>query len=284
MNNNQHYSIGLSGKEYLTINNGVYTHSEIMEDGCTRIIECNSVDKGMKVMRSNKDLSEWTEMDLKELKRSDIIDISENGERWEGDSFNGLPVGYGCIYSTENHLVYNGFMIGSTKIGFGTIFYEDVGIVEYSGSFYQNKRFGYGKLYDKKNNLSYQGEWVNDKPFELENIRMDNELKEENIHFGIRELIIEDDCESDIQCFKVKNLNHLDKLIIGNKCAFSDVCEFVIENCDKLTEVNIGFGCFTCKCNGNFVIENCKKLNQLTVKRMSFNNFKGELLLNSIIL
>ena len=255
-----------------------------MEDGCTRIIECNSVDKGMKVMRSNKDLSEWTEMDLKELKRSDIIDISENGERWEGDSFNGFPFGYGCIYNKENHLVYNGFMIGSTKIGFGTVFYEDVGIVEYSGSFYQNKKYGYGKLYDKKNNLNYQGEWVNDKPFELENIRMDKELKEENIHFGIRELIIEDDCESDIHYSRVKNLNHLERLVIGNRCAFSDVCEFVIENCDMLNEVNIGFRCFTCKCNGDFVIENCKKLNLLIVKKMSFNYFKGKLLLNSMIL
>ena len=66
--------------------------------------------------------------------------MSENGERWEGDSLNGKPYGYGCIYNSENQLVYKGFMYNGKKVCYGTEFFGDIGIVEYQGDYYEDKK------------------------------------------------------------------------------------------------------------------------------------------------
>ena len=48
------------------------------------------------------------EIDLKELIKGDTIDMKENGCRWEGDSLQHKPFGYGCIYNSENQIIYKG--------------------------------------------------------------------------------------------------------------------------------------------------------------------------------
>ena len=42
--------------------------------------------------------------------------MSISGERWEGNSLNGLPFGYGCVYNSENQLIYEGFMFNGMKM------------------------------------------------------------------------------------------------------------------------------------------------------------------------
>ena len=64
----------------------------------------------MKVKSRDEECSEWIEMNLNNLKRGIVIDLNEKGDRWEGDSLEGIPFGYGCVYNSENQLIYKGFV------------------------------------------------------------------------------------------------------------------------------------------------------------------------------
>ena len=129
----------------------------------------------MKVRERREESEEWNEIDLSGLKHHDVIDLNEKGDRWEGDTLNGNPYGYGCLYNSENQLIYSGFIFEGLKVCYGTELYGDVGIVEYEGDFYKGNRYGNGKLYDKKNELIYEGKWYMNNPLELYSLRVDRE-------------------------------------------------------------------------------------------------------------
>ena len=188
----KYYPFDTSGCSYLSINNSIYVHSELLSDYSIRVIECDIQEKSMKVKTRNKNSSEWIEMNMDSFIKNDIVDLNENGTRWEGDSLNGSPFGYGRIYNSENQLIFKGFVFEGMKVCFGEEYYGDIGIVEYEGNYYKNMKNGYGKLYDKK-----------------------NELYENSIHFGIHELIIGDNCECSISDLILIGFNHLRLLEIG---------------------------------------------------------------------
>ena len=158
---------------WLKVNGNKYYQCEELENGIIREIECDIEEKWMKVRERKDENEEWNEIDLNGLKHHDVIDLNENGDRWEGDSLNGNPFGYGCIYNSENQLKYTGFMFEGMKVCYGIEMYEDVGIVEYEGGYYVNARCGYGKLYTNDNKLKYEGEWQDGNPNDsgLENLR-----------------------------------------------------------------------------------------------------------------
>ena len=234
----KYYRFGYSGCNFLAVNRSVYTQSELLSDGIIREIQCDKDDKWMKVRERKAKNEEWIEISLDELKHHDIIDLNENGDRWEGDSLNGSPFGYGCIYNSENQLIYSGFIYEGLKVCYGIVFYGDISIVEYEGEFYKGMRYGNGKLYDKKNELIYEGEWYMNNPLETSSVKIDRELKEEDIHFGLEELEIGDDCLDNIECFKLIGYDHLKKLIL-HKNRIKNMNCFCIEDCNEL--VNIEF-------------------------------------------
>ncbi len=94
--------------------------------------------------------------------------------------------------------------------------YGDNGIVEYEGEYYNNKRFGYGKLYNKKNEIVYEGEWYNDRPI-TDTLKIMNTLKEEDVHFGLKEIILGNGCLSDNTVICLVDMNCLNKLVVGKK-------------------------------------------------------------------
>ena len=270
-----YYPMGLSGMDYLSLQETVYYHSQVLPHGIIRLIECDNQEKSMKVKTRGRDTSEWNEMQLNELQKEDIVDLNENGERWEGDSLNHIPFGYGFIYNSENQIVYEGFVYGEMKVCFGTEFYGDVGSVEYVGNYYRNKRNGYGQLYDKKNELIYEGEWFNDDIFDISNTRIvvNDVITEELIHYGIEELIIGNDYKITMDFFVLNQFAKLKRVIIGENC-FNEVREFRIENCNELIELKIGD--VVKKYNNeesddlynnpsSFSIKNCDHLNEILI-------------------
>ena len=236
-----YYPFGYSGKQFLESNNTRYIHSELLPDNSIRVIECDIDEKWMKVKSRVGKCSEWNEMNLNNLQRCDIIDLSEKGDRWEGDSVEGIPFGYGCEYDSENQLIYKGFVFEGMKVCYGIVFYGDIGIVEYEGEFYKGNRYGNGKLYDKKNVLIYEGEWANNNPFELYSLRIENELKEEDIHYDLEELEIGENCGNDLKYFKLIGFDHLKKLIF-HKNSLKNLNSLVISNNNELTIIEIEDG------------------------------------------
>ena len=128
----------LSGLNYLSKQNNCNIHSQVLPNGIIQSNECDSQEKSMKIMIGSQYTSELNEIQLFKLQKGDIIDMNEKEERWEVDSLNHIPFGYGCIYESRNHLLFNVFMFKRIKLCFGTIFFGDVGIVEFELNFYWN--------------------------------------------------------------------------------------------------------------------------------------------------
>ena len=236
----KYYRFGYSGCNFLSVNRSDYIHSELLPNGIIREIECDKNDKWMKVRERKEENEEWSEIDLSGLKRGITIDLHENGERWEGDSLNGSPFGYGCLYNSENQLIYSGFIYEGLKVCYGIEMYGGISIVEYEGEFYKGMRYGNGKLYDKKNELIYEGEWANN-PLELYSLRVENELKEEDIHFGLEELEIGENCCNDLKCFKLIGFDRLKKLTL-HKNSLKNLDSLVISNNNELEIIEIEDG------------------------------------------
>ena len=125
-----YYPFGYSGYQFLESNNTHYIQSELLPDNSIRVIECDIDEKWMKVRERKEKSEEWKEIDLSDLQRCDTIDLSENGDRWEGVSLNGNPFGYGCVYDSDNQLIYKGFVFEGMKVCYENVFYGDTGIIE----------------------------------------------------------------------------------------------------------------------------------------------------------
>ena len=65
---------------------------------------------------------------------------------------------------------------------------------------------------------------------------VEKELKENDIHYCIEELIICDNCECGIKEMKLNGFNHLKRIEIGND-SFEDVKSVAIMNCNELQEI-----------------------------------------------
>ena len=296
MNNNpsrlSYYQLDNSGLNYLSIQENRYCHSELLESDTIRIIECYIEEKWMTVKEKHIESVEWNEIDTYELQHGDIIDLSDQGDRWEGNSLNGNPFSFGCIYNSENQLVYKGFIYEGLKVCYGIEMYGDISIVEYEGSFYKGMRYGYGKLYNKKNELVYEGEWFNNKSIMERSITI-NQIKNSNIHFGIEELTIGTDCLLPLPTFRLFRYNHLKKVEIKENQMVL-MRDFCIEECDELLNVKLcGKKQDTFSQNiidnvvnniqskKEFQIKNCKKLAEISIDQYWYENCK-EVILSSI--
>ena len=90
---------------------------------------------------------------------SDIVDLDNQGCRWEGACQEGKPCGWGKYYDESNRLSYEGFRFDKFNVCYGTYYYKDT-ISEqpkYRGQVSFNYKHGYGQLYDRTGTLVYEG-------------------------------------------------------------------------------------------------------------------------------
>ena len=124
---------------------------------------------------------------------------------------------------------------------YGIEIYGDIGLVEYEGGYYKGMRYGNGKLYDKKNELIYEGEWYMNNSSETRSVKIERELKEEDIHSGLEELEIGENCCNELKCFKLIGFDHLKKLIF-HKNSLKNLNSLVISNNNELKIIEIEDG------------------------------------------
>ena len=95
-----------------------------------------------------------------DVKLDEILDLSDDGTRWEGAIKGLTPFGYGQLFDSLNRITYEGYMVGGTKTLWGKTFHTDLGIVEYEGGFCNNERMGRGVLKDRQGKVVYDGVWL----------------------------------------------------------------------------------------------------------------------------
>ena len=202
--------------------------------------------------------------------RNDIID-KENGIRFEGSIFEGIPFGFGYLFDENGNKIYEGIMINWNRIGYG-ISFNDKGIIEYEGYWCNDKRFGYGKSFDNEGNMIFEGNWYNGNHVEYEYKGDGNDLNS-----GVKRLKLNDKCI--LNDFDISLFSNLEELIIGNDC-FENVELFKIDGLNHLKSIKIGINSFTKQLDRinqsrSFSILNCIELESIEIGSYSFSDYGG---------
>ena len=180
----------------------------------------NVLNHSMIVLKGLKG-EELNEMDLSELVENEIVDLNDDGMRWEGEVLKGDLFGYGCLYDEENELEYEGWMIEGKKRCYGIEYWNDIGLKKYCGCYYDGLKNGYGLLYDRNGMIEYEGLFKDDVIIDVnDDMRMkwidDCELI---VTSCVESLIIDDDFNPDISSLILNNsLISLKRIDIGNDC------------------------------------------------------------------
>ena len=80
--------------------------------------------------------------DVSRIEHNRLLDLSDEGERWEGDVLHNRPCGWGVLYDSENRMAYEGFRVGNVNVCYGTRYYSDIGVIEYKGELLCRKALG----------------------------------------------------------------------------------------------------------------------------------------------
>ena len=180
----------------------------------------NVLNHSMIVLKGLKG-EELNEMDLSELVENEIVDLNDDGMRWEGEVLKGDLFGYGCLYDEENELEYEGWMIEGKKRCYGIEYWNDIGLKKYCGCYYDGLKNGYGLLYDRNGMIEYEGLFKDDVIIDVnDDMRMkwidDCELI---VTSCIESLIIDDHFNPDISSLILNySLISLKRIDIGNDC------------------------------------------------------------------
>ena len=232
------------------------------------------------------------------IEHNQVLDLSDDGVRWEGDVLQNKPYGWGVLYDSENRMVYEGFRMGEVNVCYGTRYYSDIGVIEYKGEWFEGKRWGRGIHYDRNGKAVFDGEWVNDEHLNKKGI-----LSEENqfLHNHIEELIVQDNscngkewsvfdlsflpnlrllqvgdgCFENVKEVKLIGMNRLERVVIGKKCfrkqkdwfGYDPTCLFHLKNCERVRELKMG-----CKSFYDYGICEIKNVPSLEVIEMGEMN------------
>ena len=207
-----------------------------LEDGV--IVEYDSRGRIVWVDVDKKELLEVEGVDLSEVKHNEILDLSVEGDRWEGDVLNGNPCGWGVLFDKNNERVYEGFRIDGMNACYGCKYYADISQTEYEGELCGGMRWGHGVQYDRNGFLVYEGEWVNDGPLETKLlVTPGNEM----LHSRVEELLVDDNSgnREEIGTVLLSSLPVLKTIQIHNNC-FKYVRDVRIQNLPTLESITIG--------------------------------------------
>ena len=253
------YHIGLAEK----------SHSVVVELRLNGVIE---VDVGShELLRVNGE-------DVSGIEHNQVLDLSDDGERWEGDVLHNKPYGWGVLYDSENRRAYEGFRIGDVNVCYGTRYYSDIQKVEYKGEWFEGKRWGQGTQYDRNSKTVFDGEWMNNEQLSKRVV-----LNEENqlLHNHLEELIVNShSCNGpEWTTLDLTLMSKLRQFEVGDEC-FEYVDEVKLIGLSKLERVVIGKNSFTKHKNDweynstrHFYLRNCERLRELKIGRYSFNDY-----------
>ena len=144
--------------------------------------------------------------------RNGIID-KENGIRFEGSIFEGIPFGFGYLFDENGNKIYEGIMINWNRMGYG-ISYNENGKKEYEGTWCNDLRCGSGKLFDDEGNVIFEGNWYH------RNHADEYNGDGSDLNIAVKHLKLNDECI--LNDFDISLFLNLEELIIGNDC-FSNV-------------------------------------------------------------
>lgn len=188
------YLIGFRQNTGLVVDKNTVYHISINKEQLYIQIVCNLETKELRVFRKRKTERVFSAVNFGNIHRQSVIDLNNDGMRWEGGLYNGKPFGYGHIYANRNSVAYEGFMVDGKKVCYGTDYYSN-GVLEYSGCYWNDQRHGPGMLCDRKGNVLYSGDHICDlRDFQKGEVNDKNADDSNSINSLNKQIIIGDEC------------------------------------------------------------------------------------------
>ena len=260
----------------------VYWYHEGIAVASSALVELNR-ERVTEVNVQAKQLLKVNGEEVSGIEHNVVLNLSDDGERWEGDVLNNQPYGWGVLYDSENRMVYEGFRIGEVIVCYGRSYYPDVGVIEYEGMIYEGKRWGRGSQYDKRGVVTRYGEWVNNEPAEMAmTITKENPL----LFTCVEELVVSDECCNGMEwrVFDITCIVHLRELKVGDEC-FRNTEELKLIGHNELERVVIGMNSFTTEGYNHdkdgmnpkrhFYLMDCRHVRELKIGRYSFSDYSS---------
>ena len=215
-------------------------------------LECDTETMIMRALKS-KDHVHFYSLPDERICKDDRIIIAEDGSRWEGDSFNQQPFGFGSFYDGEGNKTYTGFVYDGKKVGFGTEYFVDSHTVDYCGNFINNRRHGWGISYDRHGKKLYEGIWGYGNNNFSSCVINKNQEDFSSTYLNVHELIIkENSCNNYESDLVIENNDCLEYICIGDS-NFMESNIFQVSDCKNVKNIEIGDGSFSSV--NNLIIE-----------------------------
>ena len=143
---------------WLHLRNSMHCFNEGIAEMSSSIVLEFGKDRMIEVSVDSHELLRVDGEEVNEIEHKRVLDLNDDGERWEGDVLNDQPYGWGVLYDSEGEKVYEGFMIGEAYACYGTRYYSDIQKVDYKGEWCEGKRWGRGTQYDRNGKTVHDGE------------------------------------------------------------------------------------------------------------------------------
>lgn len=218
--------------------------------------------------------------------------IRDDGSRFEGALWKGIPFGNGRLYDANGTFVYLGIVINWKRIGWGaSVAFKEEVYSDYLGPWSEDTPNGYGLVFDENGKLVRSGMWYNGK--ECDSYEGDGN----NLSIGVENLKLSDMCI--LKDWDISLFISLQSIEIGDSC-FSEVKTFRIEYLSELRSLKIGSYSFTLLSSDrfrdaseeevfsissglkSFFISNCNSLETIEVGIRSFFDYCGEFELKNL--
>lgn len=97
----------------LTVGSGLFDYD------ASEIVEVYQNGVVVTADKKNRCLPRAEGTDLSHVEHHKILDMNDEGDRWEGDVLKDKPCGWGILYDKEGRVVYNGFRNGYVNVCWG---------------------------------------------------------------------------------------------------------------------------------------------------------------------
>ena len=194
----------------------------------------------------------------------EVLDLSYEGERWEGEVRNLLPNGQGQFFNRDNVCVYEGAMVNGCANGLGTGFYPDLGTKAYFGHWKNNLRHGVGREFNRRGEFVRSGLWLNGSFATLETLPNDvntPHLRPSSYCKLVHVMYLNDSALHNRQVNTVEGFPLLKALFLASSCVGES--EWLVKDMPMLEKVVAGIRHDGYWCNHYIQFVNCPRLCEL---------------------
>lgn len=213
-----------------------------------------------------------------EIQHNQILNLSDEGDRWEGDVFHDSPYGWGLLYDSNNNKAYEGFRLGNVNAGYGRSYYSEIGKKEYEGQICNGKRWGRGTQYDRNEHEVFDGEWINDACLQS-SVVFSNATQ--ILHNHIEELTFSENCCNEVHLNAVAfDCFALLRTITIHSNSFKHPKQVKFQHMHCLESITVERNCFKetekgfDKLDRTFICSDNPRLKSIHIDCMSFPEFR----------